>query len=72
MGYYKSPEEMFSSRADRFKRDGDLHWAMAKNGQGDYHYGKARFCYEQAAANRARAEHAYTTGATFCRSGSNG
>lgn len=65
MSYYSSPEAMFASRADRFQRDGDRHWAMAKSGGGDYHYGKARFCYEQAAANRARAEQARNTGATF-------
>lgn len=65
MGYYKNPEEMFTSRANRFTDDGNRHWAMAKNGYGDYHYGKAKFCYEQASANRAKAEHARTTGATF-------
>lgn len=30
MGYYKSPADMFSSRADRFKRDGDRHWLWLK------------------------------------------
>lgn len=65
MGYYKSPADMYSSRADRFKRDGDRHWAMAKNGSDGYHYGKARFCYEQSAANRAKAEHERSTEATF-------
>ena len=72
MGYYKSPEDMFSSRANRFKNDGDRHWAMAKNGHGDYHYGKARFCYEQAAVNRAKAEQAHATGAAFHKCGSKG
>lgn len=70
MSYYKSPEDMFSSRADRFKRDGDRHWAMAKSGLGDYHYGKAKIYYEQAAANNAKAEYAHTTGATFKKTGS--
>ena len=37
MGFYRSPGDMFASRADRFKRDGDRHWAMAKNGDGGYH-----------------------------------
>lgn len=67
MSYYQSPAHMFQSRADRFKRDGDRHWAMAKNGEGDYHYGKARTCYDQAAANQAKANHARSTGATFKR-----
>ena len=56
MSYYASREDMYNSRADRFKRDGDRHWAMAKNGCGDYHYGKAKVCYREAAANRERAE----------------
>lgn len=71
MSYYKSPEDMFSARANRFQRDGNRHWAMAKNGGGDYHSGKAKFCYDQAAANRARAQQAHATGATF-RHSSNG
>ena len=65
MGFYRSPGDMFASRADRFKRDGDRHWAMAKNGDGGYHYGKAKFCYEQSAVNRGKAERAYQTGAVF-------
>lgn len=69
MGFYSSPEEMYSSRAARFKRDGDRHWAMAKSGDGGYHYGKARFCYGQAEANRAKAEQARATGATFKKGG---
>ena len=72
MSYYSSPEDMFSSRAARFKRDGDRHWAMAKNGQGDYHYGKAKFCYGQAFANIAKAEQAKQEGATFRKTGANG
>lgn len=65
MGYYKSPEDMFTSRADRFTRDGNRHWAMAKGGYGDYHYGKAKFCYKQASINRDKADNARATGATF-------
>ncbi len=65
MAFYKSPEDMYSSRARRFKRDGDRHWAMAKNGQGGHHYAQARFCYEQAQKNNAKAEHARATGASF-------
>ena len=44
MGYYKSPKDMFTQRADKFKRDGDRHWAQAKNGEGDFHFGKAKDC----------------------------
>lgn len=65
MGFYQSPADMYASRADRFQRDGSRHWAMAKSGEGDFHYGKARICYEQAAVNRAKAEQARASGAAF-------
>ena len=65
MGFYSSPEDMFSSRAKRFKRDGDRHWAMAKAGLGAYHYGKAKFCYDQSKANQLKAAQAAASGATF-------
>ncbi len=70
MSYYNSPAEMFDARAKRYRDDGNRHWAMAKNGCGDHHYGKAKTCYEQAAANTAKAEQARATGATFRKSGS--
>ena len=56
MGYYNSLEDMFASRSDRFKREGDRHWAMAKNGYGDFHYGKAKKCYAQAEVNKSKAK----------------
>lgn len=65
MAYYKSPEEMFAKRAENAKRAGDRHWAMAKNGEGNVHYGQARNCYNQATANQARAEQARDAGATW-------
>ena len=65
MGFYKTPEEMYNARANRFKHDADRHWAQAKNGEGDYHYGKARMCYREAASNRAKAERAREAGETF-------
>ena len=65
MAYYKNPEEMYTKRADRYKREGDRQWAMAKNGEGDYHYGKARDCYREEAANRRRAEAARDAGAAW-------
>ena len=34
MGFYKNPEEMYTARAERFRRDGNTHWAQAKNGEG--------------------------------------
>lgn len=67
MGFYKTPADMYDARANRFKRDGDRHWAQAKSGEGDYHYGKARMCYREAASNRAKAEQARTDGASFGR-----
>lgn len=27
--FYKYPEEMYRARSKRFKRDGDMHWALA-------------------------------------------
>ena len=65
MAYYSTPEEMFAKRAENYKREGDRHWAMAKNGEGDYHYGKAKTCYKQEAQNRAKADNARATGATW-------
>ena len=65
MAYYNSPAEMYTARADRFKRDGDRHWAMAQNGHSAHHYGKAKFCYEQASINNARAQQAHASNAVF-------
>ena len=31
MGFYKNPKEMYTARAERFRRDGNTHWAQAKN-----------------------------------------
>lgn len=56
MGYYKNPEEMFNARAERMKKQGDEHWAKAKNGEGDYHYGKAKKSYESAEHNKQMAK----------------
>lgn len=58
MAYYKNPAEMFQKRAEKSKRMGDQHWAKAKNGEGGYHYGKARACYASAKSNTERAEKA--------------
>lgn len=58
MGFYNSQEEMYDARAKRFQKDGDRHWAKAKNGEGDYHYEKARKCYKEAEANREKARSA--------------
>ena len=65
MSFYTSPADMFSARADRFKKDGDRHWALAKSGQGDYHFGKAKYCYGQAALNREKAMQSYQRGLKF-------
>ena len=65
MAYYSSPAEMYSARANRFKCDGDRHWALARNGDGNYHYGKVKICYEQSKANHVRAEHARAAGKVF-------
>lgn len=56
MGFYNSPEDMYKARAERARREADEHWAKAKTGQGDWHYGKAKKRYEDAARNEARAK----------------
>ena len=63
MSFYKDPEEMYRARSNRFKRDGDRHWALAKNGEGDYHYGKAKWCYDEAKRNESKANE--SKGKTF-------
>ena len=45
MSFYKNPEEMYTARAERFRRDGNTHWAQAKNGEGGHHYTQARIAY---------------------------
>ena len=55
MAFYSSPEEMYLARARRFKKDADMHWTKALNGEGDYHYGKAKKFYEEAKLNREKA-----------------
>lgn len=65
MAYYNSPEEMFAKRAEKYNSEGNRHWAMAKNGEGDYHYGKAKVCYSQAAINQAKADKAKEAGTTW-------
>lgn len=65
MAFYKDPEAMFTAIADRFKRDGDYHWAKAKSGESGAHYGKAKKCYAEAEKNRQKAENARKTNATF-------
>lgn len=47
---------MYNARAKRFEKDGDMHWAKAKNGEGDWHYGKAKTKYEEAEINRNKAK----------------
>lgn len=65
MAYYASPEEMFEKRAEKARREGNRHWALAKNDDGDFHYGKAKKFYKYAEENLAKAEKARTTGASW-------
>ena len=67
MGFFKSPEEMYKHRASRFKHNGDIHWAKAKCGDGDYHFGKAKKCYTEAEKNLKRAELAKSSNAKFAK-----
>lgn len=65
MAFYTDPEAMYRARAARFKREGDFHWAMAKQGQGGHHYGQARLCYAQVAQNTAKGDLARDNHATW-------
>ena len=65
MAYYKSPEAMYAARERRFQESGDRYWALARSGEGDAYYSKARFCYGQAAENHRKAERARNTNATW-------
>ena len=56
MSFYKNPEEMYKARAKRFKEDGDRHWAMAKSGDGGFHYEKAKKCYDESKKNENKAK----------------
>ena len=56
MSFYKDVEAMYNARAKRFKEDADRHWAMAKSGEGDYHYAKAKECYREAKKNTMKSE----------------
>jgi hypothetical protein len=58
MAFYKNPEEMYKARAKRFKSDGDRHWAQAKSGEGDWHFGKAKEKYNEAEINLQKANDA--------------
>ena len=65
MAYYATPADMYEKRAENFQNSADRHWAMAKNGEGDYHYGKAKSFYAIAESNREKAEQARADGATW-------
>ena len=65
MAYYKSPEAMYTAREQQFKKSGDRYLAMAKNGDGDAYYGKARFCYGQAKENHKKAENVRKSNTTW-------
>lgn len=65
MSFYKSPAEMFSSRGDKYIKEGNYYWAMAKNGYGDHYYGKAKSCYREAAINNEKSAQAKSKRITF-------
>ncbi len=58
MAFFKNPEEMFSSRAEKSKKSADEHWAKAKNGEGGEHYTYARNAYADAERNQAQSQKA--------------
>lgn len=69
MGYYKTPEEMFSARADKYQKQADQHWAKAKSGGHPSHYHTAKELYKKAEENRAKAVNAKTSWGSFQKGG---
>ena len=67
MAYYNSPEAMYNARSEQFKKSGDQYWALAKSGGGAEYYGRANFCYAQAAENKHRSEQAKKENRTWER-----
>lgn len=58
MAFYENPEEMYKAWAKNSKKDADRHWAQGKNGEGDWHFGKAKKLYAEAEENKKRAKEA--------------
>lgn len=56
MSTYKNKSEMFRKRAEQLRKQADVEWSKAKNGQGDYHYAKAKKLYAMAEENEKKAE----------------
>lgn len=56
MAYYKDKSDMFEQRAAKARKDADIRWAKAKNGEGDYHYGIAKNNYARAEEHEKKAE----------------
>lgn len=52
MAHYKSKADMYEGRANRSEKDAKMHWAKAKNGDGDHHFGKAKKSYAEADRNK--------------------
>lgn len=55
MAFFKDPEEMFQSRAEKYKKTGAQHYAKAKNHEGDNHYGAAKRNYANAEIEETKA-----------------
>lgn len=52
MAFFKSKAEMYEARANRFEKEGKTQWAKAKNGEGNFRYGKAKKDFAEADRNR--------------------
>lgn len=52
----KNMAERYQAKAERFQKDGNAHWAQAKNGGHPGHYGCARKAYAKAEEYRNLAE----------------
>lgn len=58
MAFFKNPEEMFQSRAEKYQKTGAQHYAKAKNQEGDSHYGAAKRIYTNAEIEKEKARKA--------------
>ncbi|MBO5176523.1 MAG: hypothetical protein J6K15_11885 [Lachnospiraceae bacterium] len=58
MAYYSSPKAMYEEKAAKAKKTADVHYAKAMNGEGDYHFGKAKTYYKSAGDFSEKAKNA--------------
>ncbi len=67
MSYYKTPADMFSSRAERAMRDANRQFEKAERGYGDRYYDRAAKSLDYAEHNIYKTREARESRATFGR-----